>query len=277
MMKAETKVAVLAVMAMVATKCACCGQKLTDPLSQEAGMGPKCRKDAGYDAPDGETSWAHAFAALGADCPDEVYAVAFAVRMTHGDAEGVLGARKLAQALVKRIALARIGLLPDNLHARIDYVRALSALGFRKLAARIAHTGLGLDVASVIGEGEAARVVISRRTFQRKEFEYPSVEAAVAACLGSLYPVVIVGAGVDRAPETGKLVVSGGRVVGPEPVPGDWFVDPETGEGIRPAFPGEERPGMVKVDGWKYFSREEVEKRFLARGGIAQPLASAAE
>lgn len=185
MMKAETKLAVLAVMAMVATRCACCGQSLSDPLSQEAGMGPKCRKDAGYDAPDGATSWAHAFAALGISCPDEVYAVALSVRKTHGDAEGLIGARKLAAVLVKRIALARVGLVDDKLNVRIDYVKALSALGFHKLAVRIAHSGLGLDVANVVGEGSGVRVAVSRRTFQRKEFKYPSVEAAVSACLGS--------------------------------------------------------------------------------------------
>lgn len=150
MVKAETKLAVLAVMAMVATRCACCGQSLSDPLSQESGMGPKCRKDAGYDAPDASTSWAHAFAALGASCPDEVYAAALSVRKTHGDAEGLIGARKLAAVLVKRIALARIDLVGDKLSVRIDYVRALSALGFHKLAVRIAHSGLGLDVANIV-------------------------------------------------------------------------------------------------------------------------------
>lgn len=32
---------------------------------------------------------------------------------------------------------------------------------------------------------------------------------------------------------------------------------------------------MVKVDGWKYFSREETEKRFFAKQGISSCVAAA--
>ncbi len=240
-----------AVADMVATKCACCGRKIWDSLSQETGMGPDCRKDHGYDVVDGATSWAHAFAALGATCPDAVYAIAFSARH-HGqdDTTGIVGARRLANVLVKRLALARCGLVEDKLTVRINYVKAISALGFRKLAVRIAETGLGLDVATIeTADSGAVRVVISRRGVARKSFPYASHALALAGCLGSLYP----------------LVVDGGRVVGPEPSKGDWLVDEKTGEAVRAAYEGEERAGMRKVDGWTFFAQKEVETRFLAR------------
>lgn len=208
-------------------------------------MGPRCRELWGYDAPDGVTSWAHALAALGAACPEIIYSAAIAARNYQDDATGIKGARKLANVLVKRLALVRSGVVADSITVRIGYVQALSALGFRKLGCRIASKGLGVDAACIDACEVGVKVSIIRSGKVRKTFAYPSIESATAACLGSLYPVVI----------------ESGRVIGPEPEQnGDWWLDTETNADIRAAYPGEPatRPGLTKVVAWEHFAKSFV-------------------
>jgi hypothetical protein len=222
----------------LATKCGCCGRRLSDTLSQEIGMGPTCRKKYGYDNIDGATSWAHAFSALGAECPADVYEVVRQARRFHDDAGGAKGARKIANYLVKRLALARSGLIAGGLDLCVRFVRALSALGFRTLAARIAKKGLGEEIADVESATSKISILRNGKVNRTLPLSYAGASEAVAAC-SAAYPIVLV---------DGVVFVA-------DPKPGDWFVDAETGESISACYEGEERPGRERVVAWEYFAR----------------------
>lgn len=78
---------------IVATHCAICRRPLhlhtKDPISVETGIGPDCRKGGGYDKQDAKADWGAALAALGNDCPADLYEVvaeAHGVRKGHGEA-----------------------------------------------------------------------------------------------------------------------------------------------------------------------------------------------
>lgn len=119
---------------LVATHCACCGKPLLDAVSVEYGIGPDCRARHGYALADAFASWEAHDAAL-AGTP------ALAVI-----AESKCHPRLAANYLVWCIALE-----PEGEHAAA-HVRALDALGFRRLAARIAKR---LGAVSVVDDGEA--------------------------------------------------------------------------------------------------------------------------
>lgn len=227
------------VLGTFATKCACCGRTLTDALSQEAGMGPTCRKSYGFDNIDGVTSWAHAFTALGAECPADVYEVVRAARSFHDDADGAEGARKIANYLVKRLALSRSGVIAAaSTDLRVRFIKALSALGFRTLAARIAKNGLGQEIANVTRATGKVTILRNGKEHRVLAAHYENVDATIAAC-EMVYAVVLVDGVVHCA----------------APTAGDWFVDANTGVSVRAAFAGEERAGLLKVDAWEYFAR----------------------
>jgi hypothetical protein len=125
-------------MSYVATYCVCCRRTLTDPLSISFGMGPKCRKNHGFDQVDSNADWALVFRALGAVCPAEVYD---AVVNAHGVRKGnepleidttVLDAVKATRVLVHRLAVALDA--RDTSEQVIRYVAAISALGRLHLA-----------------------------------------------------------------------------------------------------------------------------------------------
>lgn len=226
---------------LVASNCGCCGAVLTDALSQELGIGPVCRKTHGYDARDIDThtDWTETLAALGESCPEEVYAIAIHSRNLREDCDGLKGGRALANVLVRRLALARSGMVSDSIGVRCSYVAALSALGFRKLAERVARSGMILEIAVVDASG---RIAIMRGKKERTSFLYPTVDAALASCRASYLLTIANGCVFTKPAAMGE---------------GDWYVDARSGESVRMAFPGEpsKRPGLEKVRAWDYFAR----------------------
>ncbi len=57
----------------IASRCVCCGRRLTDELSIQCGMGPVCRKGHGFEKRDAESDWGSALLALGANAPADLY------------------------------------------------------------------------------------------------------------------------------------------------------------------------------------------------------------
>lgn len=106
---------------LVATACACCGKELVDAVSVETGVGPECRRRHGYASAQGAADWEAFRAAAGAD-----------VARFMPDGSAAEDARGIANRVVHAIALDQTG------DAVVRWTRALSALGFTKMAARIA-------------------------------------------------------------------------------------------------------------------------------------------
>lgn len=118
---------------LLATHCACCGRPLVDAASVEAGVGPECRKRHGFADAQLEPDWS-------AVARETDGLVAVAELFPHGiDAAeatwrlGGLETRRVANLLVNRIAAYQQGPHVAQL------TNAVRALGFVKLAARIAH------------------------------------------------------------------------------------------------------------------------------------------
>jgi hypothetical protein len=115
---------------MLAVYCACCSRPLVDSVSVETGVGPECRKKHGYAEAQQEPDWAAVLRET-----DGLVAVAeigdLRVQETLWRLGG-LETRKVANLLVHRIACAQAGPEVGQL------TNALRALGFVKLAARIA-------------------------------------------------------------------------------------------------------------------------------------------
>lgn len=107
---------------LVATFCACCARPLVDATSVETGVGPECRKKHGFDKPDVEVELVAA-CALAATLPADVYA----------EVAGAASTREACNRLVHRIAVEQDG---ANVNA---YTNAVRALGFVRLADRVAH------------------------------------------------------------------------------------------------------------------------------------------
>jgi len=114
---------------MVATNCACCGKELVDAVSVETGVGPECRRRHGYKKAEAAADWDAVASALG---PAEWDACARAI-LASADESPEHVAHRFANLLVHRIACEQTG---ERVKARVI---ALSALGFGKLAARIAQ------------------------------------------------------------------------------------------------------------------------------------------
>lgn len=133
---------------LVATHCACCGRKLKDAASVEAGVGPECRETHGYGVRQGTPDWA-AYGALVAGTAHEA------------NADNVIcDARAVANDLVLRLACA-----PEAPEASA-YVLAVQALGFARLAKRLVRR-LGGVVVEAEGEGPAARLLV-KSPFSRR-------------------------------------------------------------------------------------------------------------
>jgi len=111
---------------LLATHCACCARPLVDAVSVETGIGPDCRKKHGFAAPDAEVDEAALVAALSAYNQGRGYETAIVT--SQADVSG----RTLANRIVHRIAVEQD--VPGVAHL----VNALRALGFAKLAARVA-------------------------------------------------------------------------------------------------------------------------------------------
>lgn len=110
--------------AMLATHCACCSRPLVDAVSVEAGVGPECRKKHGYGEAQSDPEWIAAHRALGL--------------LPGFDVESIVpgwgaDARRVCNVLVHRVAVEQDG------SAVTTYVNAIAALGFTKLAERVAR------------------------------------------------------------------------------------------------------------------------------------------
>lgn len=110
---------------LLATSCACCGRPLVDSVSVETGVGPDCRKKYGYGMAQGEPDWAAFELGLGWPVP-----------------EADRDPRVLANRLVHRIAIGFSS--PAALAAHVSAVRAL---GFHKLAGKLADRAASVSVA----------------------------------------------------------------------------------------------------------------------------------
>jgi hypothetical protein len=137
---------------MLATFCACCARPLLDAVSVETGVGPECRKKHGYVAAQGEPNWRAVFEATDGLVPvrdllggDDVPVTDAALAADAAWRLGGLETRRVANLLVHRIAVEQDG------DAVIQLTNAVRALGFEKLAARVAKR----LVAIVIEEGGA--------------------------------------------------------------------------------------------------------------------------
>ena len=125
---------------LLATHCAACNRPLRDAQSVEAGMGPDCREKYGYAGAQTEPDWDkvnHIAEKFDLDALDMV-------ARFHGDAH------KVANMLVHRAACA-----PRE--ERALYIECIAALGFTKLAAKLAE-GAG-EVVEVKRDGEVFVVV----------------------------------------------------------------------------------------------------------------------
>jgi hypothetical protein len=112
---------------MLATHCAACGRPLLDAESVELGIGPICRERFGFDAAERPADWGRvAELALDGAWPAD--------------------SRNWANALVHRIAIEQRG------PGVPKYIACIDALGFRKLARRIAERVATIIVVDVEGE-----------------------------------------------------------------------------------------------------------------------------
>jgi Family of unknown function (DUF6011) len=113
---------------LLATFCACCALPLVDAISVETGVGPECRRKHGFAKPDAEVPFDVA-RVLVAEVPDGAEVVA-----------GTTTVRELANRLVYRIARDQAG------GAVITWTNAVRALGYTKLAARIAKRLASVEI-----------------------------------------------------------------------------------------------------------------------------------
>lgn len=173
---------------MVATACACCARPLVDARSVETGVGPECRRRHGFGEADAPAAWLDALAAL-ANVPAAAYqSEAFTAAVAAQDA------RAAANVLVYRIAAEQDG---ANVLA---FVNALRALGFARLAARIADRVATIEITRADGRIEVAtpynpdaviafRAVPGRRFDRARKVETFPAEAdrAVLAALRKVF------------------------------------------------------------------------------------------
>lgn len=114
--------------AMLATNCACCGRALLDATSVETGIGPECRRKHGYGDAQGEPSWESVMVLL-----DGLVAVA--------EVNPTMEPRAASNRLVHRFACE------PNVDARVALTAAIAALGFSKLATKLAeHAGGKVEI-----------------------------------------------------------------------------------------------------------------------------------
>lgn len=140
---------------LVATQCACCSRPLVDAVSVETGVGPECRKRHGYADAQGEPDWTAVAEALAAIRGTDIGTVEGKVLPLGPEGTeaawrlGGIETRKSANVLVHRIAAQQEG------PAVLQLVNAVRALGYTKLADRIAER-----LASVRIERVAGRIVV---------------------------------------------------------------------------------------------------------------------
>jgi hypothetical protein len=129
---------------LIATSCACCARPLLDAVSVETGVGPDCRRKFGFNEAQQPADMQGAFALLASLATTET-AETFLAPFRCGEASP----RELSNLLVHRIAAAQIG---EHVNA---YTNAIRALGFVKLADRIAER-----IAKVVIEADANELTV---------------------------------------------------------------------------------------------------------------------
>ena len=113
---------------LLATSCACCALPLVDAVSVETGVGPECRRKHGFAKPDTEVPYAAA-CTLVSEVPEAAEVVA-----------GTSTVRELVNRLVYRVARDQTG--PHV----VTWTNAVRALGYAKLAARIAKRIAAVEI-----------------------------------------------------------------------------------------------------------------------------------
>jgi hypothetical protein len=127
---------------MLATNCACCSLPLVDAVSVETGVGPECRRKHGFAKPDTEVTYAPG-CVLVSEVPEGAEIVA-----------GTSAVRELVNRLVYRIARDQAG---ANV---ITWTNAVRALGYTKLAARVAKRLAAVEI-----EADGVGYVVRARHF----------------------------------------------------------------------------------------------------------------
>jgi len=115
---------------LLATHCACCGRLLVDSKSVECGVGPECRKKHGYGEAQHLPNWEKLLTVLLMPSPPESLTEAIAIQDAH----------RAANVLVYHIAAQQSGEYVEQ------YVEALAALGYVKLARRMVQRLNGIIV-----------------------------------------------------------------------------------------------------------------------------------
>jgi hypothetical protein len=113
---------------LLATVCACCSLPLVDAVSVETGVGPECRRKHGFAKPDTEVPY-KAACTLVSEAPEAAAIVA-----------GTTTVRALVNRLVYRIARDQSGA------SVVTWTNAVRALGYTKLAARIAKRLAAVEI-----------------------------------------------------------------------------------------------------------------------------------
>ena len=141
---------------LLATHCAVCNRALRDAVSVEAGIGPDCREKYGYGEAQGLANWDAAMVAL-----DGLVAVA--------DCNPTMTPREACNLLVQRYAVSTFAV------EKPAFVAAINALGFTRLAVKLAEGGAGRVEVTKCGDRLAVK------TPYRPEF----VDALKAARVGA--------------------------------------------------------------------------------------------
>lgn len=132
---------------LVAVFCGACGLPLQDAVSVETGIGPICRRKHGYESAQGDANWKLAKRLLGPVACLEMSEVGESADWAHA----------VANRICHRVAVFQDG--PDV--ARM--VEGLAALGFRRMAARMAER---LGAVTVEAEGDE---LVVRMTFGQSQ------------------------------------------------------------------------------------------------------------
>lgn len=124
---------------LLATQCACCARPLLDAVSVETGVGPDCRKKHGFTQAQTEPNWTDVlYATDGIISVLEIFGEKVSLGTLNGEAVdaawrlGGIETRRVANVIVHRIAAEQ-----DSAGVP-DLINAVRALGFTKLADRIA-------------------------------------------------------------------------------------------------------------------------------------------
>jgi hypothetical protein len=184
---------------MLAVYCACCSRPLVDAVSVETGIGPDCRKQHAYTEAQGEPDWRAVLEHTdGLLSVEEILASRGRSAMTPADVLGAFNlveatwrlggveTRRVANLIVYRIAVQQSG--PQV----VDLTNALRALGYAKLAGRIA-----LRLARVTIEAEGNFLYVDAPLVVGKVDEFRQIPGRYRDKARGRY-------GADRIPATSK-------------------------------------------------------------------------